>query len=146
MNKPSLFNPDETTKKFLPPDFVKNLDNQRGTGITYEPKTNPEQPNKLKKVLVKLGVVATGAVILFSYLEANSNNEAEPSNESKSTEEIVVKPGDNAWDIANDRTSDENDVRKLVDDIMDQAHEADGQYGLQGGERITVPPTTKPQD
>jgi hypothetical protein len=58
-NEPSLFKPDETTKKFLPPDFVKNLDDQRGTGITYEPKTKKGQPNKLKRFVGALLLTAT---------------------------------------------------------------------------------------
>lgn len=57
------------------------------------------------------------------------------------TEPYTVQHGDTGWDIAEERTPNSEDVRPLVDDIMEQA----GDDGLQPGETITVPPTTKPQ-
>lgn len=64
--------------------------------------------------------------------------------ESELTNTYIVKSGDTAWNIAEERTPDNRDVRPLVDKIMKQTNN-DGTPGLQPGDTVLVPPTTEPE-
>ncbi len=89
--------------------------------------------NRVKFLSIALaGSIAVGSVVSgVQRFINNFQNDDTPS----LTESYPVKLGDNAWDIAEARTTGE--VRPLVDELMRQPDALDG---LQPGDNLMVPP------
>lgn len=108
-----------------------------------ETRKNPnKKPNyKFRQAVAGLAGVAAlaGGHEIVSAAVSNPSHEikvTEPG--TPGTEVITVRHGDTAWEIADQRTPDDKDVRPLVDDIMRQA-DAQRNPGLEPGEQIVVP-------
>ena len=85
--------------------------------------------------MASLGLLAATGFGLYKGVEAIGDTA--PRTE-QATELYKVEPGDNPWDIAKDTLGPENEIRPLVQDIVEQS-DNDGQPGLQPGEVIELP-------